>query len=285
MNRLNIGLVTAEPDNSQGLATAAYRNIDANVTPVKIGDDAARTLDGLIVDIPLDRRCDAINALALKYKIPMLVEMPAANSSRELEGMVADLGDIPLLSLNPLTYHYPTRRLLEEITEAKDQVETIFAAWRFKDSNSLGSALPQLIDFIGMLCDADPVRMTTVTREDPKIVLGLLRYDNDIVVNVEIGDHLPNIETTASDLLIECFCKESVFQCTPGSQAISVSGPHRNRLDWSPSPASQMISAFVQELQGRDVHSRTIHADLEVLALAGQLQSPPGRTETSNTEY
>ncbi len=266
MERLNIGVVVTDTGISAGLAAAAARHPDVEVHAIGPRDDPSAAMAGLIVDVPLDQREGSLSTFLDRWQVPILCEMPAAGTRAGANMIARHPETNTLFSMNPLHYHLPTQRLREELAHAQDPLETVFAAWRFKRTATTPVALPQIIDYIGSIIAHPLTRVSAMQRAAPPVLLVLLRYASDVVVSLEVGDHLPETLSTPSELLIECFCRESVYHSAPEHQAIIIEGHAHTRRMWAREPANEMVSAFVAAIQSGRPPQRGINDDLRVLA-------------------
>lgn len=270
MERIDIGVVVTEPGKSSGLAAAAARHPDVAVHLIGV-DAPSAAIAGLVVDVPLDQRGETLSTVIDRWQIPILCEMPAAPARAGAEMIARRPNANALFSINPLQYHLPTVRLREELIRAQDPLETFFGAWRFQRTASSQEALPQLMDYVGSIVGQPLIRLSAMHHADPAVLLLLLRYASNVIGSLEIGTHLPETLTEPSELLIECFCRESVYHCAAENQAIIVEGRIRRRRDWGPDPADGMVSAFVKAIRDGRAPQRGIHDDLLILALSEEI--------------
>jgi hypothetical protein len=268
MNPLTIGIVAPDGAEKTGLAAAVERHPTVQSRPITLEDKAAADIMGLVIDAPLADRQTIIVRLAGRWHVPFLVEAPAALTADGIDAMRRARGRHPVFSENRLHHHLPTRRLRERLAAAADPVEQLFAAWRFRRGAFDRGALVQLIDYLQQLVGSDVARVTTMRRDGPTAFLVSLRYENDAVGSVEIGEHLPPSSPLASELLIECFCRETVYHCDPYQQAVTVEGRMRAAVDWSEPAYECIASAFVQALTEGRGPTRSADDDLKALTLA-----------------
>lgn len=93
-----------------------------------------------------------------------------------------------------------------------------------------------------------------------------------MVASVGVGAHLPSTVPASQELVVECFCRESVHHCWPGNQTVRVEGREPLARDWSPDTAAHMVAVFVDALHGRPVPEGFVTDDAAALALAETLQ-------------
>jgi hypothetical protein len=275
MERVSLGVVTPEPSRAQGLAAAAGRNPDVVVTPLSLDDQPADGLVGIVLDAPLTQRGAAIEQLARRWHLPLLVNMPFAATVRQAEQLRASVDDLPLFSLNPLQFHVPLKRMSDSIAGGTDPLETFFAVWRFKSRGEWESGILQLIDHLSSISPSPLARVSTMRRTSPDVLLSMMRYENDVVGSIEIGAHLPESVTGNSELLVECFCHESVYHCYSDQQAITVDGGRPAHRDWSLDPSDLMIAAFVEAIRHGQRPWRSLDDDLSALSLASRILNQP----------
>lgn len=268
MNPLTIGIVMPNGAGKSGLAAAVERHPAVISRPITLEDKAAADVMGLVIDAPLADRETIMLRLAGRWHVPFLVEAPAAVTADGIDAIRRAQGRHPVFSENRLHHHLPTRRLRERLAAAADPVEQLFAAWRFRQGAFDRGAFVQLSDYLRQLVGSDVARVTTMRRDGPTAFLVSLRYENDAVGSVEIGEHLPPSFPSESELLIECFCRETVYHCEPYHQAISVDGRMRASVDWSEPAYESIAAAFVQTLMEGGEPARSADDDLKALALA-----------------
>jgi hypothetical protein len=108
-------------------------------------------------------------------------------------------------------------------------------------------------------------------REGPEVLLVMLRYGNGVVGSLEIGAHLPRNFATESELVVECFCRQNVYHCTPENHAITVQGSRRQHVGWLPDQAADMVAGFLEMLRG-GVAGRGAADDVRLLALVEEIR-------------
>lgn len=271
MSDLSIAVLTVDGGGSAHLAAAAMRHPGIAVRRLRAGELRLDGVAGVVIDAPPSRRAELVTALLPDCRVPVLVEAPAATTARAARALAGAVERHLVLSLNPLRHALPTRRLTERMRETPDPLETFFAAWRFRPGAMWRDALPQLLDYVGTLVPGRPLRVSASSRRNPEVLLALLRYDSGVVGSLEVGGHLPADARADPELFIECFCRESVYHCWPGNQAVRVEGPRPVLRDWSPDPAEHMISVFTDAVRGRDAPRRSVADDAAALEVAEEL--------------
>jgi len=271
MNPLPLGIVTLGDTRTRGLAAAAERHPAVVPHRVRPEQPAAGDIAGLVVDVPATDRWKVLTTLVEHWHVPVLVDAPVAMTSAAVPALVGRRDAVPIFSENPLDHHLPTRRLRSEIAAKGDPLQQFFAAWRFRDGAWRDDAVIQLIDYLGHLTNSRPTRVTTMRRASPRVLLVSLRYADDVVGTVEVGAHLPTSLPQSSELLIECFCRDSVYHCASGNQAITVDGRQRISVDWSADPAAHMVSAFVEAVTHGQAPARSVDADLQTLRICDDI--------------
>lgn len=271
LDRVTIGIVSAGSESEGRLAGAVRRN--PNVQAIDINPSVStEKVAGLVVDAPLAERGAIAADVVGRWSVPLLVEAPLAAGGDQARLILERAGDAPVFSLNPLRYHTPTRQLHADVSGSQDALETFFAVWRFQSGRPSGDALPRLLDYLSSLAGAPVAHLSAMSRTDPDVLLLLLRYANEVVGHIELGDHLPATLPQPSELLIECFCRESAYQCRSGRQAVTIDGAERVYRDWSPAPEDEMAGAFVDALFGRATNLRRGADDLAILALCEEVR-------------
>jgi hypothetical protein len=269
--RITLGVVASQAHPERGLAAAAERH--PMVSTRQVGPDERVPVDvaGVVIDVPLLLRSRVLERMAGRSSVPVLVEAPVTTRIARARTLAEHARDIPVFSMNPLRHWLPTRRFQEQIRDAADPVETIFAAWRFRRGSDWSHALPQLVDYLGGIVGKPVARHTVVSRTNPTLHLITLRYTNDVVASLEIGHHLPETAAAPEELLIECFCRENVFHCEAWGQSLTVEGSSRGVHDWSPDPADQMLSSFLSAIRDGHPMVRSLADDLDALDLCDQV--------------
>ena len=140
---------------------------------------SAPDVDGLIVDAHLGERPALLQALMSRWSVPVLVESPVAADVQVAERLVAANGQPVertispggrVVAANPLRYGLHTRRLQDELAQADDPLQTLFAAWRFKPWSSTAEALPRLLDFLRGVCPAEPTSIAAMRSRDASLL-------------------------------------------------------------------------------------------------------------------
>jgi len=275
VNPLTLGIVRLSGAGGTGLAAAAERHPGVVSRCVTVEDRPATDITGLVIDVPPIDRQAVVLQLARRWRVPFLLEAPVALTPDGVTEVERACGEAPVCSENPLRHHLPTRRLREQVVAAADPVEQVFAAWRFRQGGFDRGALAQLIDYLGHLVGSRVARATTMRRDRPAAFLVSLRYENDVVGSVEIGEHLPASLPWRSELLIECFCRERVYHCAPDTQAITVDGRRRASVDWSEPAFGHIISTFVEALAGGHAPERSLGSDLGALVICRAIVDVP----------
>jgi hypothetical protein len=90
---------------------------------------------------------------------------------------------------------------------------------------------------------------------------------------LEIGGHLPESTSRGSELLIECFGRETAYQCRPDLQAITLEGTADARYLWSANPAGQMISELLELIENDREPVRGPHDDVETMSVCERIRS------------
>ena len=267
MERIAVGVVTADAPTELDLAAAAERHEGIIAHRIAPDEPPARSLSALIIDVPLEERGPVVELAANRWRVPILVETPFADTLDRASALAAGVDGVGLFSMNPLRHALPTRRLAEGLTQSDDPVETLFAAWRFRAGDRWEHALPQLLDYVSWVSGNPLDRIAAMRRDQPPAMLVSLRYANGVVGSLEVGAHLPHGYPTRSSLLIECFCTDSVHHCAPDNQAITILGLRCERHGWLPDPAPDIISAFVDALRTGQPPPRGERDDLRLLAV------------------
>jgi predicted dehydrogenase len=276
MSTPRVGILVVDGGGSVRLGAAAMQHPGIDARQLKPGDRDLDGLAGVVIDAPAQRRGDLVSALLRGCRVPVLVEAPAAHTAKAAGALAEMAGTDRVVTLNPLRHALPTRRLRDRMLEKQDPLETFFAAWRFSSGPTWRAALPQLLDYVATLSRGRPLRVSVSMRRNPEVLLAILRYESGVVGSLEIGGHLPASVSTGPELLVECFCRESVHHCTPGSQAVRVDGVRPVSRDWLPDPAEHMMGVFADMLRGGDAPGRSLADDATVLKLAEQLLSDVG---------
>ncbi len=261
---LVIGVIEGEVPTPLGLARAAARHPDLSVRALVLDQPFAEPLAGVIVDIPLGQRAELLARAAARWPVPMLIEAPVAN----------DMVNDDIVVANPLRYALHTRRLLDELAQADDPLETFFAAWRFRPQTTADHALPQLLDFLQALSPGPDElgRISAMERSEPSVLTVTLRYASDVLGSIEVGSHLPESFPSESELVVECFCHASAYSCVPGNQAVQFYGRSHGAVDWQPDPADAMVAAFAAWLDGGARPPGGIADDLKTLRLVDRIR-------------
>jgi hypothetical protein len=283
--RLTLGIVASQAHPERGLAAAAERHPAVNVR--QVGPDERIPVDvaGVVIDVPLLLRSRVLERLAGRAGVPVLVEAPVTTRIARARTLAGRVRDIPVFSLNPLPHWVPTRRFQEQVREASDPVETIFAAWRFRRGSDWSHALPQLVDYLGGIVGKPVARHTVASRTNPTLHLITLRYTNDVVASLEVGHHLPESAVVPEELLVECFCRETVFHCDAWGQSLTVEGNERGVHDWSPDPADRMLASFLNAIRDGQPMERSLADDLDALDLCDRiLAAPPERASSTERD-
>lgn len=267
MDRLHLGIVTAGREADRRLADATRRHPDVSVVPVAIDDPPDPVVAGLVVDVPLAERGGIVSSLLRRWSVPILLEAPVARSLTEARDAVPAQGHRLVFSFNPLRFRVPTRRLLADVTGSGDPLESLFAVWRFQPSVPRAHALPQLLDYVGALVAAAPTRVSAFMRADSLVMLALIRYANGVVAHLELGAHLPTALPSPFELLVECFGRDSAYQCQADAQVVTVDGIERRSRDWSPRAEDLMVDEFVAAVRAGAEPGRSVADDLAALAL------------------
>ena len=273
---LTLGVVTLNGARDTGLAAAVAQHPGVVSRPVTVDDTPAAGIAGLVIDVPSADRQAIVLRLAGRWRVPFLVEAPVALAADGIDAVARTRRGSPLFSENRLLHHLPTRRLRERVAAAADPVEQLFAAWRFRPGALDRGAVVQLIDYLGQVTGSGVARVTAMRRDNPAAFLVSLRYENDAVGSIEIGEHLPSSLPWASELVIECFCRETVYHCEPGNQAITADGRTRAAVDWSEPALEQVVSAFVDALIDGRAPERSLDEDRRALAVSSAILDPAG---------
>ena len=271
MTRLNLAVVADDPPVASGLAVSTERDTRVSAYRVATGRELPSDVDGVIVDVPLAKRYDALSSIAERTNAPILTEMPVGPSAELCRALGERLSGHRVVSLNPLAYHTPTKRLLEHVSNGADPLETYFAVWRFHPLDRWDHGLAQLVGFADSLTRSAPIRISALRRSTPAILVALLRYENGVVGSVEIGAHLPEASAQVPELLIECFCRDSAYQCHADNQAITLEAKSRAYHTWAPDPSAAMLSTFLDMLHGDQMPQRGIADDLRTLAICEEI--------------
>jgi predicted dehydrogenase len=267
-----IGLITSDLPTDLGLADAALRQPGVVVQSLGVEEPPSEDIGGLILDVPLEQRPSMLASLAARWRVPILVESPLAGDLERARALESLGANETIVSVNPLRYALHTRRLLEEIAQTDDPLNTFFAAWRFRPASPVEHALPQLLDYLGALCPDQPCRISAMTYREPSILTLTLRYTSDVLGSIELGSHLPPSFPTASELVVECFCRESTYCCVPSNQSVSVYGRAYQTYDWQPDPADASVAAFAAWLGGGPRPVGGLANDLTAVRLADRIR-------------
>jgi len=267
---LALGVVTAG-HTAGGLAEAAERHPRVVARRVQVGDPADGGIAGLVVDVPPHDRARVVVELARRWRVPLLLEAPVAPSIDGAQAVADVRGGAPIFSCNPLDHHLPTQRLRAQVAAGADPLQSFFAVWRFRPDAYHDGALPQLVDYVGRLSASRPARVTTMRRDRPTVALVSVRYENHVIGSIELGAHLPGALPWRSELLVECFCRDTVYHCASGNQAVTVDGPDRAFVDWSAAPADDMVATFVDALVNGRGPARSVGDDLQVLDVCREI--------------
>lgn len=276
MNPLTLGVVTLDGARGAGLAAAVEQHPGVVSRPVSVDEKPPDGFTGLVIDVPPADRQATVLRLAERWSVPFLVEAPVALTADGIDAVGRVRRASPVFSENRLRYHLPTRRLRERVAAAADPVEQLFAAWRFRPGGLDRGAVVQLIDYLGQVVGSGVARVTAMRRDNPAAFLVSLRYENGAVGSIEVGEHLPSSLPWASELVIECFCRETVYHCEPGNQAITVDGRTRAAVDWSEPAFEQIASAFVDALVDGRAPERSLDEDRRALAISSAILDPAG---------
>jgi hypothetical protein len=256
-----VGVLVGGAPGAVGLRGAAERLPGVVVRALQADAPSTPDVDGLIVDADLGERPALLRALVSRWSVPVLVESPVAADVQVVERLVGanrqpvESSISPgrrVVAANPLRYGLHTRRLLEELTQADDPLQTFFAAWRFKPHSSTAEALPRLLDFLRGVCAAEPTSIAAMRSRDASLLVMTLRYPSDVLGSLEVGSHLPATFPSPSELIVECFTRDRAYRCTPGHQAITLFGAQARLVGWQPDPADLIVAAFAAWLQGAD---------------------------------
>lgn len=241
MREFTIATVGTSPDHRRLLDAAEGRD-DIALLPIESGSTVPESVDAVIVDALFAERRETVAEICAKQSAPVLAEFPAV---LQAAGAPANL-----VELNPLCFHAPTRQLLRDIGDSSDPLESVYACWRFQSGGAaLDEALLQLLDFVTLLAGDGITRHSVMRRAEPDVTLALLRFANNVVGHLEVGEHLPAAGAVDRELVIECFCRDTVFHCYPEAQSITVEGSAPAMVDWSPPAADAMLDAFLSSLR------------------------------------
>jgi hypothetical protein len=266
---LVIGIIRGDTSGTLRLADAASREPGVIVGDAPL-DDA---IDGLLVDASLDERPTLLQRIGMQARVPILTESPIAEDAHRADVVASSLTDqTALVAANPLRFAIHTRRLLEELDQVDDALQTYFAAWRFRPDSSTAHALPQLLDFLGALCPGDVVRVSAMRSSGRALLTVTLRYASDVLGTIEIGSHLPGAFPGSSELVLECLCRDSVYLCVPGAQAVVAFGRDAGAYDWQPDPATLIVRSFITWLRGGRRPPGSVLNDLSALRLCDRLR-------------
>jgi len=271
VSRLSLAVITDDPPADGGLAAAVERDHHVASHRVAIGGEFPAGVDGVVVDVPLAKRAEALSMIGGRPDVPVLAEMPVAPSVQQGRALAETLSGRPVVSLNPLAYHVPTKRLLDLIAGGIDPLETFFAVWRFHPADGWDQALARGVGFAGSLTRSVPIRISALHRPSPSVLIALLRYENGVVGSFELGSHLPDAAPRFPELLIECFCHDSAYHCRAENQAITLEGDSRIHRDWAPDPAVAMLTAFLDVIRGDNGPHRGLEDDLKTLAVCEEM--------------
>jgi hypothetical protein len=108
-------------------------------------------------------------------------------------------------------------------------------------------------------------------RAEPSILTITLRYTSDVLGSIELGSHLPPSFPSASELVVECFCRGSAYSCVPGNQSVMVYGRDNGASNWQPNPADAIVAAFAGWLDGGSRPVGGLADDLTALRLADRI--------------
>ncbi len=271
MNGLRLAVLTDVSAGDHGLAAAIEREPRVVARHVTLGSELPPNVDGVVVDVPLAKRFHALSSLSGRMDLPILTETPFAPNLALGHTLAEQLSGHRVASLNPLAHHVSTMRLLEQVAEAADPLETFFAARRFRSLDRSDQHLAQIVGFANALTRSFPIRLSALRRSSPDVLIALLRYEGDVVGSLEIGGHLPNQGPRFSELLIECFCHASAYQCRAENQTITLEADSRTYLDWAETPAAAMLSTFIALIQDDRMPRRGVEDDLRTLAICAEI--------------
>jgi predicted dehydrogenase len=221
---------------------------------------------GVIVDVPLAQRAQTVLDVSAGG-VPLLVEAPVAAAAADARRL-NDVRDV--VSVNELRYALHTRRLVEELQKGQDALETLFVAWRARVGSVTESMLPVLLDYVRELSPARVERVSAMQRSDPFVMTVTLRYAGGVLGSLEIGAHLPATFPSVTELVIECFSRESVLHCIPGRHAVEVVG--QSATDWQPDPFVAAVNGFAAWLDDGDRPPGGVQRDVAALELAENIR-------------
>jgi predicted dehydrogenase len=266
-----VGIVRGDTPSDLGLSLAAMRHPDLRTRMLDLDQSPDESIAGLVVDVPPRYRFEALSRLARAWQVPILVEAPAAADVQDLVDLADAAGD-RIASANPLRYGLHTRRLVEELQASGDPLETFFATLRFRPTQLPAHALPGLLDYLADVSHGEIERVASMAYPDPTIQIVSLRYASGVLGSLELGAHLPASFPSASELIVECFCRSHVFHCAPANQAVTVYDAISQRhIDWQPEPADAIVKAFATWLGGGPRPPGDIRRDLSAMTLAGAI--------------
>jgi hypothetical protein len=266
-----IGIIGDNTAPEPRLALTATRHAGWQTRLLDLDQSPDANIAGLVVDLPLESRFEALSRLARDWQVPILVEAPAAHSAQALRELADASGD-RIVSVNPLRYGLHTRRLVEELQRSGDPLETFFTTLRFRRTELPAHALPRLLDYLVDVCPGGIERIASMTYADPPIQIVSLRSASGVLGSLEIGAHLPPSFPAESELVVECFCKSHAFHCAPMNQAVSVYGATTQRqVDWQPEPANASVRAFATWLEGGPRPPGDLRRDLVATTLAAAI--------------
>jgi predicted dehydrogenase len=198
----------------------------------------------------------------------VLVEAPIAPTAQAAR----EIGELDaVVAANPLRYGLHSRRLLEELHPVEDPLETFFAAWRVRAGSGTHTLLPLLLDYVREICPERVERVSAMGRVDLSVMTVTLRYASGVLGSLEVGEHLPREFPSEMELVVECFCRETILHCLPGRQAVEVAGRTSTRTDWQPDAYGGVVNAFAEWLNGGPRPHGSIQRDVEALRLADSI--------------
>jgi hypothetical protein len=253
---LNVGLIQVDGDVAVGLSAAARRHPGISVQTLAPDADPPKDIHALIVDAPVTNRTEITKRFSSVAHI--LTESP----------ITSDVDHV--VSANPLRYALHTRRLIEEVRDNENVLETIFIAHRLRRATA---QLANILDFVKALQPGEIEHVQSLQRDNPSLTLATLRYGSGTLVSLELGNHLPAEFPSAEELVVECFSNERAYRCTPGSQAVSSVGVRSRQVDWQPDVADGIVAAFAEWLNGGPRPPGSCRDDLVALELVERIRS------------
>lgn len=244
MNTHQIGVLRADAPVNPQLQQALDQDNRAHGVLLDSGARIPEGLGGIVVDVPMNQRFEAICSVAEKCDVPILTHMPVGDTRLKCHEIARRFGRERILSLDPMAFLTPIRKMKEHIAQDADPIQTLFTTWRLPLNSSWKQEFVQLIGLVSALISSPPDRSDTHTRANPDMLLTLLTHEDGAFASIEIGNHLPHSSPQVPELLIECFSRNFAYQCRPLEQVISLIGEKPSSIPWTSNPWQHVVSTF-----------------------------------------